>query len=266
MEVKTSLVVEFVRMNHDKITFTMEGGVRLIPALKMRISTPTALFVAIDEWIRGGGGGGGDNMVDLEMDQTTPLDNEDFGSADNQEVISNDESLSAPTSSPQLLVCTEVSYQLNNLSTTAQELLHEEGNTTLKEGLEIAVSLVAQEFVESVYTTTTTTTTPTPTTTTTTATATADENRRRRLRVFTVQHLQRHLSVSLAYTNVTTVVDLPAFLCTKPNCLVVTQHVCLRVNEDESDAMEYGLRQALREAVMSGRLIQKVPSPYLPSP
>mmetsp|Transcript_2049 Transcript_2049/g.3967 ORF Transcript_2049/g.3967 Transcript_2049/m.3967 type:complete len:203 (-) Transcript_2049:1915-2523(-) len=62
MEVKTSLVVEFVRMNHDKITFTMEGGVRLIPALKMRISTPTALFVAIDEWIRGGGGGGGGSL------------------------------------------------------------------------------------------------------------------------------------------------------------------------------------------------------------
>ena len=84
----------------------------------------------------------------------------------------------------------------------------------------------------------------------------------------------------------TAVVDLPAALCTKPNCLVVTQHVCLRLNyepeeeeeeEEENEREDHageesfetvrdGLRQALREAITSGQLIQKVPPQYLPPP
>ena len=195
------------------------------------------------------------------------VDGTDFSRADD-EVVSNDESLAAPTSSPVqplLLLCTEVSYQLNKLSMTAQELLHEEGNTTFREGLEIAAATVVQEFLDSTHGNSTSSTTTTNAT---------DQSRRRWLRNAKVQHQQKHLQkISLAYVKVTTVVDLPAALCTKPNCLVVTQHVCLYYidnnDEEESDehdttAMQDGLRHALSQAIISGQLIQKVPPQYLP--
>ena len=71
---------------------------------------------------------------------------------------------------------------------------------------------------------------------------------------------------------VISLLDMHAIVCGNPHCLMVTQRVCLvyeyLANDEDGDeavaTLEAAFRQALRDAIKTGTLLQQVPAQHLP--
>ena len=141
----------------------------------------------------------------------------------------------SPVPSSSLPICIQVSYQLEHLQWTAQQVRDEDG-TTLRTGLTIAAQRITAQFAAS-YT----------------------QPQRRPSVLATNSDLYPAL--------VTNIVDISTF-CPNPNCLLVSQNFCVLYEPaqdgDNPQPIEAAFRQVVRNAISSGALLQQVPAQHLP--
>ena len=166
-------------------------------------------------------------------------------------------------------LCINVSYQINHLNITASELLQQEqrrghADKTLQRGLEIAASWVAQDFVQSQDQ----------------QQQSSQSSPHRELTITNTRQKQRQSQQSrrqMLYTDfekypstVTGVVDMMNMLCksTSYTCLLVTQRVCVvwqpSLDTSSKAQIQTGLRNALKDSINTGHLIDNIPPDYLP--